>query len=338
MIVVQTRGAFEETAHPVSAAAVRLAGEGRPVVVAAAGPPRSSPWRSAGKPWQLLVSLAVLGEASGRSAAEMADDFAPEALALGASSHSGEAGHTVAVQALLARFGLEEAALLCGAEPPAHAPTHAALLAAGGQPGAVHNDCSGKHTFLRAACAARGWPADYLPAEHPLQQRILGAVARAAGVAPGVAVDGCGVPTFVLPVEGMATAWARLAGAMAQGAPATPEDAALGAIGRAMAAHPWWVSGTGRIDAHFAAVAAEPLLTKIGAQGILNVALPARGLGLAVKVHSGDDAAVAVAAEAWIRAVAPGALREDVPNPWAVACNVVGRPIGARLVTGLPRV
>lgn len=337
MIVVQTRGGFEETAHPVSAAAVHIADDGQPAVVATAGPPRTSPWRSAGKPWQLLSSLHAIGEAAGRSADAVAAGVEPAVLALGASSHSGEAGHTAAVEALLAGWGFSASDLRCGAEPPAHAPTHAGLLAAGGQPSALHNDCSGKHAFMLGACRARGWSTDYLPAEHPLQQRIIGAVARATGVAPGLAIDGCGVPTFVLSVAAMATAWARLAAAMggSLGDDAPADTAALGRIGRAMAANPWWVSGTGRIDAHFAAAAAEPILTKIGAQGVFNVALPARRLGLALKVHSGDDAAVAVAAEAWIRAVAPGALRADVLNPWAVASNVVGRPIGARLVTGL---
>ena len=55
---------------------------------------------------------------------------------------------------MLARAGLDAAALECGAHWPIHQPSAQALARAGGAPSALHNNCSGKHAgFLCAACA-----------------------------------------------------------------------------------------------------------------------------------------------------------------------------------------
>ncbi len=329
MRVLQMRGDHVETRHPVSAVAVRVEEGGALSLVDEAGPPRTSPWRSAAKPFQLLAVLEAM-EAAGHSENTpfTARSLSDEALAIGASSHSGQPGHVAIVDDLLERFGRRRADLLCGAEPPAHAPTFHALLRAGGAPGPEHNDCSGKHAMMLGACAARGWDLEYRPVDHPLQQAVRRAVVAATGEVPAHATDGCGVPVWVLTVAGMACAWARLAAAMAD----PDEDPLLARIGDAMAAHPWHVSGDGRIDLRLAEAATERYVGKIGAQGVFCVALPQRRLGLALKVDSGDDAAVAVAARAWIDRVARGALGPDPAFPWATVRNVVGAAVGTRAV------
>ena len=318
MHVMTLRGGLLETVHPVSAVAVQ--GERR---IFAVGEAASSTWRSAGKPFQLHTSLLALGEDL---------EFTAEELAIGTSSHSGQPFHLALVRGLLARFDLTEALLQCGAEPPAHKPTWEALVAAGAPCLAVHNDCSGKHSFMLGACKAQGWPTEgYLAPDHPLQQRMIAAVARVTGEAPALAVDGCGVPTFWISVEGMARAWASLAEATAD----PSVDPVLGRIGAAMVAHPRLTSGDERIDLAIARRAQEPLIGKIGAQGVYNLALPGRGIGIALKVHSGDEAALATAVPAILDVVAPGALTPDPTWPWAIVRNVVGRVVGRRLIGGL---
>lgn len=329
MRVVQARGGHVETIHPVRAVAVRVAGDGGLEVVRTAGPPSVSPWRSAAKPFQLHAVLTAM-EAAGHSENTpfTVRSMSDEELAIGASSHSGQPGHVAVVDALLERFGCTRSQLRCGADRPIHAPSFHALLRSGGAPGPEHNDCSGKHAMMLGACRARGWSDAYLPVDHPVQEAVRRGVVAFTGEEPGHAVDGCGVPVWVLSVLGMARAWARLAQAMAD----PDEDPLLARIGHAMAEHPWHVSGDDRIDLRLARHAREPFVGKIGAQGVFCVALPERRMGLALKVATGDDPAVAVSARSWIDAVAPEVLTPDPAFPWDIVRNVVGDAVGSRSV------
>jgi len=151
------------------------------------------------------------------------------------------------------------------------------------------------------------------------------------GEQAGLAVDGCGVPTFHLTVAGMARAWSALAVAMAD---APHSD--LGRIGWAMAQHPDLVSGTDRIDAAIARAATESYVGKIGALGVFCIALPQRRMGIALKIESGDEGALACAVPAAIAQAAPGAIVLPDDWPWNTVHNVVGAPVGQRVVVSEP--
>jgi L-asparaginase II len=317
-VIEQTRGMIEpagdlgtcvEAVHPWSAVAVC---DG--AVVWQAGPLLQTPWRSASKPMQLAVSWELLGDLP----------LTPEELAIGAASHSGEPEHVRWVQGLLTRLGLDEKDLRCGTHAPSHGSSAAAILRAQGSYSAVHNNCSGKHTFMLAAAARQGWDLDYRAPQHPLQQAIRARIDAWTGHKTSVALDGCGVPTFCLPLDGLARAWARLAEAMDD-----PLDTTrLGAIGRAMRDFPYLVSGTDRLDAAVMAAATEPMAVKVGAGGVFCIALPARRMGLAVKVHSGSMEALPVAVAETLRLAAPGAWQQ--PESWrpTLVRNVVGALAG----------
>lgn len=308
--VLQTRGSCIESVHPFSAVAVT--DDGQPMRVL--GEDRPTTWRSAAKPFQLAVALELLGD----------PEMPPESLAVGAASHSAEPVHLALVRGLLDRFRLDPAGLRCGAHPPAHVPTAEAILRAGGSFSDLHNNCSGKHAFMLAAALHQGWDPDYRPPTHPLQRAIVDRVASWTGTSLALATDGCGVPTFCLRLSGIARAWMRLAVAMA----AEPEGR-MGRIGGAMAAHPHLTSGTGRFDLAVAGLATEAVAVKIGAMGVFCVALPARRMGVAVKVHSGNTDALAAALPAVLQAFAPGSL--VVPADWSFRCvhNVVGAVVGS---------
>ncbi len=291
-------------------------------------------WRSASKPFQLAAALDAM-EAAGASenTPYTLRSLSDEALAIGASSHSGEPRHTALVAHLIDRFGLVLEDLQCGAEPPVHRETREALTRDNALPSALHNDCSGKHTFMLAACRARGWSTDdYLDRDHPLQERIFHRICQLVDGRPTLAIDGCGLPTPWLSLTEMARAWSILACAVQD-----PElDPTLARIGTAMAAEPALTSGIGRIDLALAGRATEPWIGKIGALGVFCAALPDRGIGLALKVASGDENALACAVPAVVDRIAPGALAPPSGAwPWAHVPNVVGRVVGRRVVTGL---
>jgi L-asparaginase II len=306
-VIEQIRSQSVESVHPWSAVAIA---HGQ--VVQTWGEPVATTWRSAAKPVQLDVSLTVLG-----------DPPVPTPwLALGAASHSGEPVHTAMAQEILTYFHMDPADLRCGTHPPGHTPSADAILRAGGHFTDLHNNCSGKHSFMVAAARHAGWPLDYRPAEHPLQMRIRQRVVELCEAEPELSVDGCGVPTFCLPLVGIARAWSVIAAEM------HGQDSRLGRIGRAMAAHPELTSGTDRLDLAVARRACLPMAVKIGAGGVFCMALPDAQLGVAIKIHSGTAEALPVAIDAVLRALWPAGWPQVADWPPLQVTNVVGRLVG----------
>ena len=306
--VTQRRGGFAEAVHPVSAVLVDASGR----VVDRVGGPLATTWRSAAKPFQLEVSLDAIGQ-----------DFADRALAIGTSSHAGEPEHVVVVEELLARLGIGEEHLYCGAHWPGTREAEHALVRAGKPCTVLHNNCSGKHTFMAGACATHGWAADYRSPDHPLQQRIRANIdARTGGRCTGVVTDGCGVPCFLVDLDGMARAWAQLAAATAA------QDGTLGQIGAAMAACPWYASGTKQLDGTVMTASQGRVLGKVGALGLFCLAVPELGLGAAIKVESGSDVARARAVPALIDRWFPNWLDPEPFERWRIVKNWVGTRCG----------
>jgi L-asparaginase II len=215
-------------------------------------------------------------------------------LALACASHGGEPMHTELAATWLTRIGLAPSDLECGAHPPSHEPTARRRIATDEPPTALNNNCTGKHVGMLTLALHLGAPtAGYIRPDHPVQQRIGAVLAEMAGIdLPEPAVDGCGLPTYALPLSHLAAAMARLA---APGPDLTPERAAACArIRAAMAAHPELVAGTGRACTLIMA-AAPGVLVKTGAEGVYVAALPERKLGLALKVDDGAGRASVVA-------------------------------------------
>jgi L-asparaginase II len=246
--------------------------------------------RSAVKPMQALP-LVESGAADG---------FSDEELALACASHSGEPAHLATAAAMLARVGLNESALACGAHWPLGAEATRALARAGGEPGSLHNNCSGKHAgFLCLACA-QGLPVEvYETPAHGVQKLVKAAMEDVCGERLGEpAVDGCSIPAYALPLSSLARGFARL-GAGKGLAPA--RAAAARRLLGAMTAHPFHVAGSGRFDTQAMTLLQGRAVTKTGAEGVYCAALPELGLGLALKIDDGATRAAEVAVAALIR-------------------------------------
>ncbi|HUF13125.1 MAG TPA: asparaginase [Longimicrobiales bacterium] len=268
------RGAIVESRHQVSVAVAD--GEGR--MRAHAGDPDLVVFaRSSIKPLQ-AVPLVEDG---------IADRFGltEEELALVCASHSGEPAHVAVARSILARIGVSEEALGCGADRPFGEAAARALAAVGEQPGRIHNNCSGKHAGMLALALGNGWPvAGYVRQEHPVQERMLAAMAEWSGLAAediGTAVDGCGVITFALPLSALARVFGRFAGSgRRSGTPAAR-------ILRAMARHPEMVAGAGRLDTDIVRVTSGRVIAKVGAEGVFAALVPGAELGVVLKVEDG---------------------------------------------------
>ena len=138
-----------------------------------------------------------------------------EELALACASHGGEPAHVARVRRCWRRPGLDESALECGAHWPLHQESARALARAGGAASAVHNNCSGKHAGFLCACCAMG-------ADPPAMSRrstrcsarckaVLEDLGGAAIPDDNRATDGCSVPTWAMPLDRLALAFARFA-------------------------------------------------------------------------------------------------------------------------------
>ncbi len=223
-------------------------------------------------------------------------DLSPAELALACASHGGEPAHTNAVAGLLTRVGLDADDLECGPHMPYHEPTAAQMIRAGVEPGRIHNNCSGKHGGMLATASYCGEPTEgYIEPGHPSQRRWIDALGELADIDMGklpASRDGCGIPVIALPLKSMATAFARVAAP--DDLPAARADA-LARIVDAIAAHPFMIAGSGRLCTELMQLTGTRLLLKSGAEGVFTAILPARGLGVALKIDDGNTAAAEVA-------------------------------------------
>jgi L-asparaginase II len=280
--------------------------------------------RSAAKPF--------IGGAIVESGAAARYGFDARELAVICASHNGEPFHVDAVRGILKKAGLSEAALQCGAHPPSYEPAAAALVSQGVTPGAIHNNCSGKHAGILAMCAHLGFDTStYLEAEHPVQQRILAFCARLSGDDPSrwpIGVDGCGIPVYATALRRAALAFARFA---TLDGVADADARALLAVRDAMAAEPAYVGGTGRFDSALIAATSGRVVCKAGAEAVHGDALLRERLGLALKIQDGGRRATPPAATALLDALGalePGELEALAPYASPDVRNVAGRVVG----------
>jgi len=210
-------------------------------------------------------------------------------IALACASHSGEPGHVDAVNAWLAKIGLNAENLECGAHYPYYEPAMHDMLRAGTVPTRAHNNCSGKHTgFLSTAMHLGEEIKGYIQYEHKVQQRLVGILEQMCGAdLTGVprGVDGCGIPTIAFPVGHHALGMAQMADPHHL-SPA--RAAACTRILTAMSHEPWYVAGTTRFCTDIMKVTGTKAAIKTGAEGVYMGAFPELGLGFCLKIEDGN--------------------------------------------------
>jgi L-asparaginase II len=213
-------------------------------------------------------------------------------ISLACASHGGEPVHVQAVQDWLHRLSLDGNDLACGAHPPSYAPAAAALLAQGQPATALHNNCSGKHTGFLTLASHLGAATDgYIERDHATQlawRDTLRELADDDLSERPQGIDGCGIPLVGIPLHNMALAMARFADPRGLG---PVRNEAVKRIQRALTNEPLMMAGTSRLCTETIRLTQGRALIKTGAEGVYTGAVPASGLGIALKIDDGNGRA-----------------------------------------------
>jgi L-asparaginase II len=243
-------------------------------------------WRSSAKPFQALPTLI--------SGAAERFNLTTEEISILCASHNGEPRHVETIKGILNKLGLDEAALDCGSAMPMSMDAALETIGRGESFSVFQNPCSGKHSGMLALALLNGWPIDgYISMGHPVQTAMLKTISEVTSLREdeiGIAIDGCGVPVFELPLFNMALAYARLS---------KPSDhfegkalKAAQSIASAMTSEPFFVAGTRRLDTALMEVTKGRVLAKLGAESVYCIGLMSRGIGIALKIEDGGYRAI----------------------------------------------
>ncbi len=198
-------------------------------------------------------------------------------LAIICSSHQGETAQTRQVFNILWRSDIDPSLLQCPTTEGKHSP--------------LQYNCSGKHAGMLAVCRQRHWTLDtYMRRSHPIQQLIIKKIAELLGMPADefiCARDDCGVPTYSMPLNQMATLYAKLG---------SGDNLDMERIVRAMTLYPEMIAGDGQFDTELMRLTTGQIISKSGAEGIQCVGKVGERMGLALKVVDGSKRAKYAAA------------------------------------------
>ncbi|OCP07170.1 MULTISPECIES: asparaginase [unclassified Ensifer] len=297
VLVEVTRGNLVESRH--RGLVIAVDGDGRTVYSLGDTDAAVFP-RSACKAMQGLPLM--------ESGAADAYGFGSKELALACSSHSGEPEHVELAARMLAAAGRDVSALECGAHWSSDQKTLIAQARSLDAPTALHNNCSGKHAGFICACCHSGTEVKgYVGYEHPLQREIRGAMESLTGAIlakDNCGVDGCSIPTYAVPLKGLAHGFAK----MATGVGLAPERArASKRLIESCMAEPFYVAGTKRACTRLMKTAPGRIFAKTGAEGVFCAAIPEKGIAIALKCEDGTTRA----AEAMVAATLARFFRDE---------------------------
>lgn len=195
-------------------------------------------------------------------------------LALICGSHAGEDCHIEIARRILKRFDIAENLLKCGIHAPLSRTMQNKMLINGEKPGAIHNNCSGKHIGFLVLCKLNGWDMEtYYKPEHPLQKAVkdkINELCEINNIYPET-TDGCGVPILSMPLYNMLKGYENLISNY-------PD------IIRAIKHNPYIYGGEGRIETEITG-SCENLIAKAGAGGLCIVMNIKDKDGFVVKIN-----------------------------------------------------
>lgn len=320
IVVEVLRGPVVESIHQVMAVVVNEAGHqlqawGNPQFLTT---PRSS--------IKMLQALPLLE--SGAADKYQLDD---EIIAMACSSHRGEKEHLAVLHRWFEKIGVSESKLICGPHLPFDEKSAHEMLRRGQQPTAVCNNCAGKHIALITTCLHLGEdPTGYEKYEHNAQKRlrkILSEVMRVDHSKVATGIDGCGLPTYAVPLQALATGMATFIDSKQS----VLRKAALERIARAVRAYPHLIAGTDNFTTDVIEKTQGRVLLKSGAEGVFAGVIPEKKVAFALKAADGSArsaqmAAVYMLAFSGVLSTADSHALAKYIQP--VITNFKGEPVG----------
>lgn len=276
------RGEAVEAVHYGAIAVVD--GEGR-LTHAVGDPYEPFMTRSAIKPFQLMPLL-VSGAADHYG-------FTPRQLAVMCGSHTGSNDHHEVVSSNLDLSHSGPENLLCGCHWPLGMQLAKQYPLDGEDKDPVRHNCSGKHSGFLAQTRFLGDDVEeYLNPDSRTQQmakRTLSEFCEYPADKMPTGTDGCSAPNWPLPLFNLALGFKKLANGQAD---AGVSSEVLNRIRTAMTTFPEMVSGEKRLDLDLARSFSPRLICKVGAESIEGIGLSDPPLGIAVKIHDGNQRAL----------------------------------------------
>ncbi len=243
--------------------------------------------RSSAKPFQASVVV--------ESGTSEAFGFTQQEMAIIAGSHNGEKKHVRIVRSVLKKIGLNKSYLKCGTHVP-HYYTALGMTPPKKKFSPLQHNCSGKHAGMLAVCVYEGWNLEkYLSPRHPVQKLILRKISELCEYPErriNVGIEGCGAPTFALPLKNMAIGFSKLKSFISK---KQLTSQSLQVLADSMWRYPEMVSGRGRLDYELAIASKRNILAKAGAEAVHCGVILDKSYGLAVKILDGSRRAVAPA-------------------------------------------
>jgi len=234
--------------------------------------------RSSFKPFQTVALSQALFEAD----SEYWKTVPSQAWVIASASHSGDVCHLEWVNWWLeqAGFSAEEASnlLLCGGHVPMSGTNTDTSLATENL--SLFHNCSGQHAMILKICQILGWSTEnYTSSEHPCFRTVVHALEK---LLPRQmmqwGVDGCRLPTPYLTLQETLHVMNQFS-----------QTDAGHVLLKSMKTHPLLVAGVSRFDSVIGALE-YPIVSKIGAEGLLVAWHLERKETLVIKSISGDSA------------------------------------------------
>ena len=230
-------------------------------------------WRSSAKPFQVIPFIL--------SGGLEAYDISDKELALMTSSHGGEDEHVETVMSIFNKMNVSLELLDCGKSAPMYYGAMVKLIKEDKPFTQLHNPCSGKHSgMIGYGLLNKIDLNNYIDEHHPIQQLMLDVVSEYTEIEKEkihIAIDGCGVPVFGLPIYNMALAYEKLAS----------DNDLMKRISNAMTSHPFYVAGTKRLDTILMEETKGRILAKLGAESVYCMTDMENKLAIAIKTEDG---------------------------------------------------
>jgi L-asparaginase II len=290
MIEVQViRGTFVESSHNVSCVVVDELGNR---VHSFGDSERVTSPRSASKLLQALPFVA--------SGAVDHFKLSDRHICLSCASHNSEDFHLELVDDWLKAVGLDEDCFFCGSHWPYHEPTKHRWIQQGKVPTPKVNNCSGKHLgIMTTALYHQEDVKSYYQYDHPRQKeirRVLSEVTQFNHDEAKWGIDGCGIPTYAVPLYNIALGFSYLI--CSKGVSADLQKASSRIIS-AIRKHPLYIAGTNEFNSNVISQTEGRCVLKLGAEAVYCGVLPEKGLAFALKTNDGSSRA-SEAATRWL--------------------------------------